>query len=83
MCSAIWGEGRRRVVDPNEHELAAMAAASDVAGEFIEKLGKTDMARWTAQQWQQFIEVVCGGYVDALCIQQAAINDALAKARVG
>jgi hypothetical protein len=69
------------MVDPNEHELAAMAAASDRAGEFIEKLGKTDMARWTPEQWQQFIEVICGGYVDSLCAQQAAINEALARTR--
>ncbi len=69
------------MVDPNEHELAAMAAASDRAGEFIEHLGKTDMAQWTGQQWSQFIEVVCGGYVDALCEKQAEINDALRKAQ--
>jgi hypothetical protein len=68
------------MIDPNTHELAAMAAASDKAGEYIEKLGKTDMARWTAEQWHGFIEVVCGGYVDSLCQQQAEITGALAKA---
>lgn len=67
------------MVDPNEHELAAMAAASDAAGEYIESLRQTDMARWTAEQWQQFIEVVCGNYVDHLCQRQAEINASLAK----
>jgi hypothetical protein len=77
---AIWPE-RRRMVDPTEHEMLAMAAASNRAGEFIEKLGKSDMAKWSPQQWNQFIEVVCGGYVESLCEQQAAINVALERAR--
>jgi hypothetical protein len=67
------------MVDPNEHELAAMAMASDAAGAFIDSLGKTDMARWTPQQWHQFIETICGGYVDHLCELQAKINASLAK----
>jgi hypothetical protein len=71
------------MVDPNEHELAAMAAASDRAGEYIESLGVSDMAQWTGQQWSQFIEVVCGGYVDELCQKQAEINEALDRARMG
>ena len=82
MCSAIWGDGRRKMVDPNEHELAAMAAASDRAGEYIESLGVSDMAQWTGQQWSQFIEVVCGGYVDELCQKQAEINEALRRAQM-
>lgn len=67
------------MVDPNEVELAAMAEASDRAGEFIEKLGKTDMARWSAGEWHQFIEVVCGGYVESLCRQHAAAVQGMAK----
>lgn len=70
------------MVDPTEHEMLAMEAASDRAGQFIESIGRTDMATWTPQQWGQFIEVICGGYVESLCEQQAAINAALDKARV-
>lgn len=67
------------MTDPNAVELAAMAHASDRAGEYIEALGKTDMARWSQQEWAAFIEVVCGDYVDSLCQQQAAAMEALAK----
>lgn len=70
------------MVDPTEHEMLAMAAASDRAGEFIEAQRTTDMAKWTPQVWQQFIEVICGGYVESLCEQQAAINVAMSKARI-
>jgi hypothetical protein len=71
------------MVDPTEHELTAMSAASDLAGQFIESINETDMAKWTSEQWGQFIEVICGGYVESLCAQQAMINDSLTKARVG
>ncbi len=67
------------MTDPNAIELAAMATASDRAGEYIESLRKTDMAAWTPAEWASFIEVVCGGYVDSLCAQQAAAMEALAK----
>lgn len=77
-CSFIWGD-TRAMTDPNAIELAAMAHASDRAGEFIEALRKTDMAAWTPEEWAQFIEVVCGGYVDSLCAAQAAAVEALAK----
>jgi hypothetical protein len=70
------------MVDPTEHEMLAMVAASDRAGQFIEAQRTTDMALWKPETWQQFIEVICGGYVESLCEQQAAINVAIAKARV-
>ena len=51
-CSRVCLEIRRerRMVDPNEFELAAMRRAGDVAGEFIDALGRTDMARWTTAE---------------------------------
>ena len=78
ICMQIW-EDIRAMTDPNAVELAAMAHASDRAGEYIEALGKTDMARWSAQEWASFIEAICGGYVDSLCQQQATAMEALAK----
>lgn len=77
-CSFIWGD-IRAVTDPNAIELAAMAHASDRAGEYIESLRKTDMAKWTPDEWASFIEVICGGYVDSLCQQQAAAMEALSR----
>lgn len=77
-CMHLWGD-LRSMTDPNAVELAAMAHASDRAGEYIEALGKTDMARWSQQEWASFIEAICGGYVDSLCQQQAAAMEALSK----
>ena len=70
-----------KMVDPNEHELAAMMSASERAGEFIESLGKTDMAAWSREQWGQFIEVICTGYVDKLLDLRAGVDAAMDKVR--
>lgn len=67
------------MVDPNEFELAAMRRAGDAAGEFIDALGRTDMAQWTPAEWSGFVETVCGAYVDALIDQQVAVNGVVAK----
>lgn len=69
------------MTDANEAELSAMVVASDRAGEFIESIKQTDMAQWSQAEWHQFIEVVCGGYVDGLMAQEAALKTAIAKVR--
>jgi hypothetical protein len=77
VCLEIWKE--RRMVDPNEFELAAMRRAGDAAGEFIDAMGRTDMAQWSPAEWSSFDETVCGAYVDALIDQQIGVNVAAAK----
>jgi hypothetical protein len=54
------------VIDPTEHEIAALLEASQPAGEYIEALGRTDMAAWSNDEWMGFIECVVTGYTDAL-----------------
>ena len=67
------------MVDPNDLEVAAMAAAADIADQYIDAVGRTDMATWSAADWRGFVEAICGAYVDALVEQQIAINTALSK----
>jgi hypothetical protein len=71
------------MVDPNEQEVAAMRAAGDIAGQYIDAVGRTDMATWSPEDWRGFIEVICGAYVDALVEQQVAINTAWSKVQQG
>ena len=56
-----------------------MRAAGDIAGQYIEAVGRSDMATWSAEDWRGFIEAICGAYVDCLVEQQVAINQALHK----
>jgi hypothetical protein len=56
-----WG-----VVDPDEHETAAIAAASPLAGEYLESIGKTDLAVLTESEWLTLLEVIITAYQDEL-----------------
>jgi hypothetical protein len=57
---------RRGMVDPTEHEAAAMRAASPVAGEYVDSLGRTDLASFSEDEWLMLIEVIVTAYTDAL-----------------
>ena len=57
---------RRGVVDPDEHEIAAIAAASPMAGEYLESIGKTDLAALSEAEWLTLLEVVVTAYQDKL-----------------
>jgi hypothetical protein len=56
-----WG-----VIDPDEHEVAAIVATSPMAGEYLESIGKTDLAVLTAAEWLTLLEVVISAYQDEL-----------------
>ena len=54
------------MVDPDEHEIAAIAAAGPMAGEYLESIGKTDLAILTEAEWLTLLEVVITAYQDEL-----------------
>ena len=54
------------MVDPDEHEIAAIEAASPMAGEYLESIGKTDLAVLTDAEWMTLLEVVVTAYQDEL-----------------
>lgn len=54
------------MVDPDEHEIAAIQAASPMAGEYLDSIGKTDLATLTDTEWLTFLEVVITAYQDEL-----------------
>jgi len=56
----------RGVVDLDQHEAAAIAAASPAAGEYLESVGKTDLAALTRAEWLTLLEVVVTAYQDEL-----------------
>lgn len=46
------------MLNPTKHEKEALLAASDAAGEYLEGIGKTDLATMTQQEWRDFIAVI-------------------------
>jgi Family of unknown function (DUF6511) len=57
---------RRGMLDATEHEVAAMRAASPMAGEYVDSLGKTDLAMFGEDEWLTLIEVIVTAYTNAL-----------------
>jgi hypothetical protein len=56
----------RYMIDATEDELDAIEAASDPAGEYLESIGKTDLATMTEEEWFRFLEVVVTGFQSGL-----------------
>ena len=54
------------MIDPNQHEEAALRQASAVGGEYIESLGRTDLAQWSEHEWTTLIDVVVTAFQDHL-----------------
>ena len=56
----------KKMIDPDEHEQAALEFASQMGGEFVESLGKTDLAAFSAEDWATLVECIVTGYQDKL-----------------
>ena len=54
------------MIDPDEPAVAAIQAASPMAGEYLESIGKTDRAVLTDTEWLTLLEVIITAYQDAL-----------------
>jgi len=61
------------MIDPNAHEMRALAAAGAQGGAYVEALAKTDLAQFTAPEWERLVEVIVSAYLEHL--RAAYVND--------
>lgn len=54
------------MIDPTPNEIAAMEAGGAAAGEYLESLGRSDLALLSVEEWRTLIETIVTGYCDAL-----------------
>lgn len=54
------------MIDPTPNERAAILQGGDMAGEYLDSLGKTDLALFSSEEWQTLLEVIVTGYCDHL-----------------
>ena len=54
------------MIDPNKHEVNALAAASRMGGEYIDSIAKTDLAAFTEAEWTTLIDVLITAFQDHL-----------------
>ena len=51
---------------PTPHEIDAMTDAGIKGGDYLEGIGKTDLATLSHEEWMTFVEAVCMGYCDGM-----------------
>ena len=64
LCSMLCQnlcDGRRGMIVATTNERAAMEQ-----GEYLDSLGKSDLAQFSLEEWQTLIEVIVTGYCDHL-----------------
>lgn len=65
-CLDIVFNRQGNMIDPTDNEIAAIEAALQPAGEYIEELRETDMANWSRNQFLGFLETVITAYTDEM-----------------
>ncbi len=54
------------MMDPTPNEKAAAMNGGQMLGEYIDSIGKTDIARLTPEEWEQACLCFAGGYTEKL-----------------
>jgi hypothetical protein len=63
FCSKLCVE-RGKMVDPTAAEVAGMVEGASRGGEYLDSIGKTNLAALSPDEWMTFIESVCTGFVE-------------------
>ena len=61
MCA--WLKG---MINPNKEAVAALDAASQAGGAYVESLSRTDLTTWSQQEWGRLVDVIVTEYQDTL-----------------
>lgn len=54
------------MIDPTPNEMQAMTVGGQMGGEYLQGIGKSDLATLTVTEWDRFIDAVITGYCDQL-----------------
>jgi hypothetical protein len=58
--------GRDIVIDPTKDEKEAMRVGGIAGGEYLDEVGKSDLASFTDVEWDTFIRCVVTGYIEEM-----------------
>ena len=54
------------MIDPTPNEAEAMTVGGQMGGEYLESIGKSDLATLSETEWDRFIDAIVTGYCDHL-----------------
>lgn len=69
-CLHIMKE-KKGMIDATPNETEAVMYGGQMGGEYLDELGKTNLAALSADEWKQFLFCIIGGY----CEKIASYND--------
>lgn len=55
--------------DPTKREIEAMYDASESGGQYLDALGKTDMALFSEDEWMTLVDAIVSGYVHGIHVR--------------
>jgi len=61
--STVYAEAKI-LIDPTRDEMNAVIEGGRSGGEYLESIGKTDLAALTADEWTQFLLCIVGSYTE-------------------
>lgn len=62
MTCAPFSYQGEMMIDVTDTEMEALTKGGEDAGEFLDGIGKTDLAALSAEEWSEFLCRVLGGY---------------------
>ena len=65
-CLAILSMKDDKMTDPTELEVTAIEYAGDTSGEYLDSIGKTDLASLSRDEYMTFVECIVTNFVDKL-----------------
>ena len=54
------------MIDTTSNEMQAMTVAGQLGGDYLERIGKSDLATLTETEWDRFLDAIITGYCDQL-----------------
>lgn len=65
-CLKTIAKRSGKMDDPTKREIEAMYDAGASGGQYLDALGKTDMALFSEDEWMTLVDAVVTGYVDGI-----------------
>jgi len=54
------------MIDPTKNEMEAIVHGGYMGGEYLDELGKTNLAALSKDEWERFLLCVVGGYIEKI-----------------
>jgi hypothetical protein len=65
-CMTTWISKETTVIDPTTRELEAVTLAGYAAGDYLDSIGRSDLATLSEPEWMMFLQSIIGTYQEKI-----------------